>query len=85
MQLIAENEANDDLTEQLEQAYKAGYKTRQENLSKAEENQRLQAHITELETQIRQIREQKEDSKKEGGCDSCIEYIKRMKRLEFDL
>lgn len=30
-QLIAENEANDDLTEQLDQAYKAGYKTRQEN------------------------------------------------------
>ena len=40
-QLIAENEANDDLTEQLDDAYKAGYKTRQDNLAKAEENKRL--------------------------------------------
>ena len=40
-QLVAENEANDDLTEQLDQAYKASYKTRQDNLAKQEENNKL--------------------------------------------
>ena len=40
-QLLAENEANDDLTEQLDQAYKAGYKTRQENIAHIESNKLL--------------------------------------------
>jgi len=44
-QLLAENEANDDLTEQLEQAYKANFKTRQENQARLEENNRLRAQL----------------------------------------
>ena len=56
-QLIAENEANDDLTEQLEEAYKTGYRTRQENISKTEENSRLQAQVKELEQKIKQLEE----------------------------
>ena len=32
--MLAENEANDDLTEQLEEAYSTGYKSRQENQAK---------------------------------------------------
>ena len=44
-QLVAENEANDDLTEQLDQAYKAGYRTRQENAKLTQESELLQAQV----------------------------------------
>ena len=52
-QLIGENEANDDLTEQLDDAYKAGYKTRLDNFAKVEENKRLDAKVKELELRIK--------------------------------
>ena len=86
-QLIAENEANDDLTEQLDDAYKAGYKTRQDNLAKAEENKRLQARVEELEQKVKQLEQEASEPSKsdEHVCDSCIDYIKDMKRMELDM
>ena len=83
-QLIGENEANDDLTEQLDDAYKAGYKTRLDNFAKVEENKRLDAKVKELELRIKQLEEEQAVSKQKG-CESCIDYIKDMKRMEFDV
>ena len=52
-------------------------------MSKTEENKRLQARVLELEQNVTKL--EKAEQQKTEGCDTCIEYIKRMKRLEFDV
>ena len=63
-QLRAENEANDDLTEQLEQAYKAGFKTRQENQTLTDKNRVLQQRTSELEEKVKQLEAAAKESQK---------------------
>lgn len=54
-----------------------------------DKNRHLESRVAELEARVKELEKEKEErednSHVQGGCETCIEYIKRMKRLEFDL
>lgn len=82
--LHSESEANEELTEQLEEINQAHFKTRQELISVKEQLYKVQKQLQEKEDEINNLREEQaqNDSK---GCETCIDYIKILKRTENEV